>query len=148
MKAINTSAELQGRDSKQIKHLRFYKEHGLWYADLPEFLALGLGSKNNLLMVDGADTFLDFLSNQGNSVQLSISTQAFEDQEGHLKKRNFGLNQEILDMVGHAPVGYGAYYQVQEWKGEPFAHQLWLCPVTEWVFGYYPDNLYIKIQSH
>lgn len=43
----------------KTKTLGFYKENGLWYADLPEFLELGLGTKSNLLMVDGSDTFLE-----------------------------------------------------------------------------------------
>ena len=45
---------------------RFYKENGIWYIDLPEFIEQGLGTKANLMMVDGADTFLDFLSDNGN----------------------------------------------------------------------------------
>ena len=37
----------------------------------------------------------------------------------------------------------GAYYTVQENN-----HELWLCPVTEYVFGGgYPDEIYISIQS-
>lgn len=47
-----------------MKRIRFVNEVGLWYADLPEFLEQGLGTKNNLLMVDGSDTFLGLLSGQ------------------------------------------------------------------------------------
>jgi prepilin-type processing-associated H-X9-DG protein len=49
------------KKGKKTQTLGFYKKNGLWYADLPEFLALGLGTKANLLMVDGSDTFLDLL---------------------------------------------------------------------------------------
>jgi len=42
--------------------LGFVKENKIWFADLPEFLEQGLGTKQNLMMVDGADTFLDKLS--------------------------------------------------------------------------------------
>jgi hypothetical protein len=41
---------------------RFYKENGLWYIDLPEFINNGFGTKANLLMVDGSDKLLDILS--------------------------------------------------------------------------------------
>ena len=34
---------------------KFYKENSIWYIDLPEFLEEGMGSKANLMMVDGAD---------------------------------------------------------------------------------------------
>ena len=33
--------------------LSFIKEGGIWYANLPEFLELGLGSKGNLMMATG-----------------------------------------------------------------------------------------------
>lgn len=45
------------------KTLSFSKENGIWFADLLAFLDAGLGTKANLMMVDGADTFLDYLSN-------------------------------------------------------------------------------------
>jgi prepilin-type processing-associated H-X9-DG protein len=51
-------------------HALGFKKNGLWYADLPEFLALGLGSKANLLMVDGSDTFLDLLSSNTSKVSV------------------------------------------------------------------------------
>ena len=80
----------------QTKTLSFYKENKLWYADLPDFLALGLGTKANLLMVDGADTFLDLLSNNGTRVTVKLSTQPFENPSIHLEKIKLGLNQELL----------------------------------------------------
>jgi len=128
-----------------MRTLGFVKENGLWYADLPEFLERGLGTKNNLLMVDGSDTFLDFLSNNGTSVTLQIATEPFVGFEGHLEKITIGMNKGLLDEIGHAPVDYGAYYHVITWKGQAFKHRLWLCPVAEWVFGCYPNTIYISI---
>lgn len=140
-----TSTNNRNLRNESIKHLGFVKENKLWYADLPEFLALGLGNKNNLLMVDGADTFLDFLSNNDTKITLAISTESFEGFEGELSKIKIGLNQDLLDAVGHAPVNYGAYYNVITWKGQSHPHRLWLCPVAEWVFGNYPDKIFIQI---
>lgn len=34
------------------KTLSFYKVNGIWYADLPAFLEVGLGTRSNLMMVD------------------------------------------------------------------------------------------------
>ena len=118
-----------------MRNLGFIKENGLWYANLPEFLERGLGTRNNLLMVDGSDTFLDLLSNQGNRITLTMSEQDFEGCQGKLDKIDWGKNQSLLDSIGHAPVDYGAYYMVNELKGKPFQHRLWLCPVTEFIFG-------------
>jgi hypothetical protein len=103
-----------------MRNIGFIKENGLWYADLPEFLEQGLGTRNNLLMVDGSDTFLDLLSTDGKQINLDISERDFEGCQGKLDKINWGMNQSILDTVGHAPVDYGAYYMVNEFLGKHF----------------------------
>ncbi len=127
------------------KTLSFYKENGIWFADLPAFLDAGLGTKANLMMVDGADTFLDHVSNNQNCATLKISTSQFAGTDSVLHKTGIGLNQGLLDQIGHAKVNYGAYYIVDQFKGALINHQLWLCPVTEYVFeGMYPQTIYIK----
>lgn len=128
-----------------MKRIRFIKEIGLWYADLPEFLEQGLGTKNNLLMVDGADTFLDLLSGSGDMITLDISLAKFEGYYAKLEKVGIGKNKELLDAVGHEPVEYGTYYEVCELDGESFSHRLWLCPVTEYVFGSYPKGMWVGV---
>jgi hypothetical protein len=128
-----------------MKRIRFVKEIGLWYADLPEFLEQGLGTKNNLLMVDGADTFLDLLSKTGKEVTLDISLVELEGHYAKIEKVEMGKNQELLDTVGHEPVEYGAYYEVSELNGKSFSHRLWLCPVTEYVFGGYPNRMWLRV---
>ena len=131
-----------------VRTLGFVKEHNIWYADLPEYLENGLGIKANLMMVDGADTFLDYLSKNGTKATLLISQHPFDNYDAVLSREFRGLNRALLDEIGHAPVDYGAYYQVTTYKGQPFAHRLWLCPVTEYVFnGFYPRNIYIKLES-
>jgi von Willebrand factor type A domain len=122
---------------------RFYKELGTWYIDLPAYLEAGLGTKANLMMVAGADIFLDQLSNHGTEVTVHMETAPYAEQSFALKKIGIGKDQELLDTVGHAPVEYGAYY-----KADRNGHILWLCPVTEYVFGGdYPDNIYIHVVS-
>ena len=123
---------------------RFYKEDGLWYIDLPDFLEKGLGTRANLLMVDGSDALLDSLSNQRNEVTLCFSETAFNGFTHHAKRLQEGLNQDRLHLAGHAPVSYGMYYRMEQ----PVDHVFWLCPVTEYVFGgHYPDALYLSIAN-
>ena len=125
--------------------LSFNKEDGIWYANIAEFLEQGLGTKTNLMMADGADTFLDFLSHLGCHISLKICTDPFDGHEGVLLKESIGLNAALLDLVGHEPVSYGAYYNVAAFRGKPHQHRLWLCPVTEYVFGgSYPAHIYIS----
>lgn len=128
------------------KTLSFNKENGIWFADLPAFLDAGLGAKANLMMVDGSDTFLDYVSNNQKRATLKISTSFFEGTDAVLNKIGLGINQSLLDQIGHAKVDYGAYYHVEKFKEIAINHKLWLCPVTEYVFeGTYPETIFIKL---
>ena len=69
---------MQTLTSTEVQVLGFIKEQGIWYADLPSFLEQGLGVKANLMMVDGADTFLDLLSGNSSKITLRIAPQAFD----------------------------------------------------------------------
>lgn len=129
----------------QSQVLSFVKENGIWYADLPEFLEAGLGTKTNLMMVDGADTFLDLLAEGNLYITLQISSQPFPGWQTKMHKIRVGLNTPLLQLIGHAPVEYGAYYKVTQLNGESYNHQLWLCPVTEYVFGNYPQEIFTAI---
>ena len=140
--------EMENERLKNVKYELFYKENGMWYISLPEFINMGLGNKNNLLMVDGSDTFLDILSGyepnttpDSTKISLVLCDQEFLGCTHRLTKIDNGLNQDLLNKVGHAPVDYGAYYMVEEIPG----HKLWLCPVTEYVFdGIYPEKIFLR----
>lgn len=122
---------------KILKH-RFYKDSEGWFIDLPEFINLGLGTKANLAMVCGADTLLDQLSEGKDEVIVIFSDEPFSDAE-KLTKTRMGADISALKEYGH-PLQFGAYYHSKKRN-----HELWLCPVTVYVFGgYYPDNIYIK----
>lgn len=151
---------IMGASEKQQKNVaydygisltkRFYKENGLWYIDLPEFIEGGYGSKNNLLMVDGSDKLLDILSNNTNEVTIQFGdARPYEDYDVEMQIADEGLNQDILSAVGHAPISYGRYYEYQFMHGsleeKVKRHRAWLCPVAEWVFGCYPKIIYVKV---
>ena len=130
------------------KTFRFYKEINTWYIDLPQFLEAGLGTKANLMMVAGADTLLDILSNNGTEITVDFSDKPFDGFNVKLDMINIGKDQALLDHVGHPFVDYGAYYTAyssQELGYEFKISSVWLCPVTEYVFGGdYPKNIFIK----
>jgi hypothetical protein len=94
-----------------MKTHKFYKEEGIWYIDLPEFLTLGLGTKANLMMVGGSDTYLDRLSNNTGEVTVSFSDVNFEGSTDTLDRTKLGHDDMYLDSVGHARVDGGAYYK-------------------------------------
>lgn len=125
---------------------KFYKEGGIWYIDLPQFLEAGLGTQANLMMVSGADTLLDMLSNNGNNITLQFNDVPFVGWTTWLKMLKYGKDDDYLAKVGHANVDYGAYYDALVIDNIKTNLTVWLCPVTEYVFnGNYPDNIYVKV---
>jgi len=120
---------------------RFYKENEIWYIDLPDFLEQGLGSKANLMMVDGSDDLLDILSENSNEVIVEFCHLPFERATHTLRAQQIGSNQSLLSKIGHAFVSYGMYYNVTELDNM----RIWICPVTEYVFGgSYPREIFLK----
>lgn len=127
-----------------IETHKFYKDSEGWFIDLPEFIEQGLGSKGNLAMVLGADTFLDKLAlvYGQNEVFLTISDEPFEGSSGMFDFIEMDQPIAELEEVGH-PIQYGANYMETKLN-----HQIWLCPVTIYVFGgAYPKNIYYKLEE-
>jgi len=123
----------------KAKHSFYKEDDGIWYIDLPEYLDQGLGTQANLMMVGGADTFLDYLSNNTGKITLEISDGPFEGHTDMISHMYMGIPN--LEELGHPIVPYGGYYY-----HKPKEHRLWLCPVTEYVFGgSYPNKIYFRI---
>ena len=128
-----------------IHVMAFINEDGIWFADLPHFLEEGLGTRDDLIVVDGADTFLDLLSEGRPSITLKLSANIFPGYVFLMSKVRMELGRELPDQVGLASIDYGAYYQVTSLQENVNKHQLWLCPVTEFVFGNYPLQIYAAV---
>lgn len=105
-----------------LKILSFYKEKThKWYINLPEWT----GSKEDLEMVMGADNMLDYLAQGEDTVVIYVSLEP-----------SFNYEYELtLDREDE----YGAYYYV---NGNNLDMEIWLCPVTKFVFGNYPNKIY------
>jgi hypothetical protein len=115
-----------------MERFRFYKEsNGNWYVDLPKWT----GSKADLEMVSGADTMLEYMAEGNVEVHAYISENEFD-------------NSDVLKLKGLAEdVGSGAYYIMDKYKGIDLNLNIWLCDVTIFVFGKFPDKIYIS-KSH
>lgn len=127
---------------------RFYKDpDGRWYIDLPEYIEQGLGTKDNLEMVSGADTLLDNLSEESDSIMIKFDDQPFDGHTVHLIRSNqddevYAETDPDLDSGG-----WYHYYSNPRWFNRVLNnfHLVWLCPVTLYVFnGAYPKNIYIQ----
>ncbi len=110
---------------------QFNKEATGWYVDLPEYIAGG-GSKDDLQMVEGADVMLDIIREGKSTVSLEIDLHPFPEATKLL------LVEKCDPYIG------GGYYLLEEWNGKKIGMRMWLCNVTEWVFGHLPAFIYIK----
>lgn len=107
-----------------MKNFNFERDpDGRWYIILPEWE----GDREELEMVMGADTLLDIIAQGENIVNVSFSEEPFKNAK------------YILTFKNHE--SGGANYLVTS-KLHNF--DIWLCHVTEFVFGFFPKILYIK----
>jgi hypothetical protein len=114
---------------------RFVKEPGGWYIDLPQFLEQGLGTKSDLAMVAGADTLLDLLAEGADTVVVAMADQSFEGAD----------KLELLSLCD--PQTGGGNYLLRYFEGRSINQGMWLCAVTQYVFGVMPPVIYIRRES-
>jgi hypothetical protein len=112
-----------------MKTIRFYRKDTRWYAHLPEYIDQG-GTEEECEMVSGADDWLDHISNYSDSVVLNLS-----DKDP--------LSEKI---VLYEKDEFGATYVAHSYKEEDINQVMWLCPVTVYVFGCYPEVIYYSIK--
>ena len=114
------------------KRVRFFKQDGKWYADIPNHTL----EENEMVM--GADIALDFLSKDGDEVFLTVSDTKPEE----VVPLSFHIKEHDDD---------GAYYTANGKLVLDFMTTfsdiepvIWICNVTHDVFGEHPDDIYIK----
>lgn len=108
-----------------ITQFKFYKEESnRWFINLPDWK----GEKDDLEMVLGADTLLDILANGNTEVEVIFGDEPFEE----------------CHTLTHDPDVYlqDGFYTNDAWHGPSI---IWLCYVTEFVFGSYPEKIYYKL---
>ena len=87
-----------------------------------------IADQEDLEMVDGADTFLDYLTEDGMYVTVYVSLEETED------------NPIKLRLVAHDEIG--GTYQVENLEG--FKQDVWLCNVVHFLYGEHPENFYFR----
>ena len=114
-----------------MKTYTFRNNGAEWFIDLPEYIEQG-GDAGDLQMIDGADTMLDMMAGDGKSVTLNIDTAAFP-----------GADMLVLTEKCDPYIG-GGYYLMPEYEGREINRTMWLCQVTEFVFGDIPEKIFVK----
>lgn len=119
-------------------NLTFYREwDGRWYVDLPDFP----GEQAELEMVLGADSMLDIYAQGENRINLTIF---LDEQEALINK---GVDRFDTFIKDKEDIESGAIYVTKKVNGIAYKEDflIWLCDVTKWVFGNFPDKLFISI---
>lgn len=114
-----------------MKVYKFIKTGHEWYIDLPEFIEQG-GSIGELQMVDGADKMLDMMAGNDDSVVIYIAKEQFDGAD------ILTLTEKCDPNIG------GGYYMMKEYEGQEINRTMWLCQVTEFVFGEIPPQIFVK----
>lgn len=109
----------------------FYREDdGSWYIDFPEYIEQGIGTKENLEMVAGADQMLEYFAPNG-AITITFSNAP-------LPNCNLSLKRLVTDL-------WGATYIM---RSTPFK-VLWLCNVSKYIFnGKHPNSLYLQLHEN
>ena len=109
---------------------KFYKTGNSWYIDIPDYP----GPKADLQMVAGADTMLDIMAGNQNCIELLVSEVPVPSFDELIK-----LDKNDL--------GSGAYYSMKTYKGKELNKEMWLCDVAKYLFGDFPERIFIKQQA-
>lgn len=109
-----------------------------WFADLPE-----LADQIDIAdceMVAGSDTMIDVLSRGKKEVTLQLSSE----------KTTYGTSPTYIAAMSKEEdnCDYGANYDAAVFDSPSsvsltYKGSAWLCPVTEMIFGEYPERIYI-----
>lgn len=111
------------------KKLIFVKLAGKWFVLLPDYP----GEPMDLEMVSGADVLCESLDVAKNGfISVTVST-------GPLNGDEFATNLIVLNCK-EVFEEIGATYVKQDSDME-----VWLCPVTKYVFGSFPQTIYIRL---
>lgn len=112
-----------------MKTIKFKKEEsGRWYAVLNDYK----GSKDDLEMVEGADTMLDIIAQGETEVNLIVSTY----------KPDYN-NYTTLTLIEETPSIGGGKYLVDKLLNIEYNMIIWLCDVTRFVFKELPKTIYL-----
>lgn len=112
-----------------VKHLNFVKLAGHWFAHLPDYE----GEFFDLEMVEGADVLCDMVDyHEKGLIRSTISDEPLEEE-------SMFDSVYTLDFV-NSTEDIGANYRCREFKLD-----LWLCSVTKYVFGKFPETIYVRV---
>lgn len=113
------------------KYLEFFKQNGIWYADIPE------NTLEENEMLAGSDEFLEKVICGHKRVGMDLST---EEDGPYLVKMVLSMH----DDVGGEYILAGSLIDEIEQMGISMPMTAWICNATHSVFGEHPEVIYIN----
>ena len=111
--------------------LAFHREDdGVWYVDFPDWPF----AHHNLAMVGGADKLCSYLADGKQAIRVDIIAS----------KHPLSLSGYGLLTKTYSNLLYGADYDATGF--ENLHRSVWICPVTLFVLGRYPKDIYVKTE--
>jgi hypothetical protein len=90
-------------------------------------------------MVQGADELLEKLSKNSGEVTINFHTDDFAGSEDVLvRTKKLGITEGAI---------YSPIHHTVEHIMDGNKNRLWLCPVTLYVFGKYPKQIYYSVKK-
>lgn len=115
-----------------MKNYHFYNDSEGWFLHLPDS---GF-DKMDLQMVAGADIFCDIIAQGEDNIYVTMSTEPFNGCSI--------LHFSEYGRLEGPEYGEGAWYFLNEYKGIDYNLEMWLCDVTKYVFGDFPNKIYFN----
>lgn len=121
----------------------FNRTDGKWFLDWPAYLEAG-GTKDDLEMVFGADTFLSDRCVIGKDT-VTIDIQ-FERMKGYSELVRSSNNLDAGAFYVHVEqIPYSVDCNIEPDYIPTVREVMWLCDVVKWIFGDFPKNIYFKV---
>jgi len=119
--------------------LTFYKEGSTWLAYNKELWEGGM--KYSCTMVAGTDEVLNMLAEGNTKLTLLISQTYIRDYRIYLVSADEG------EFEGETGGDYlvSGYINENRTLGTFGAYRVWLCQVTKYIFGFYPQVMFVKV---
>ena len=125
---VLVKAFYRGRTSNGVYDISFTKVGKKWYCDVPGFPKELF---EHTLMVGGASNFLDYYSRGESKIVATIRATTEEEEKFFCGSR---LHKISSTLTG------GAFYKDPSGN---FNEEIWLCPVTLFLLGKYPEIILI-----
>ena len=101
-----------------------------WWLKLPEWK----GNPEDLQMIEGADQWLDLMSDGKPTINVGIADEKFK-----------GAEILTLMRIREDNLGGGGIYYLETYKEQKLELKLWLCDVTCFVFHCLPQKIYFSL---